>query len=234
MRKLFLTIAFLFYSSLLILAQDQKVNLIRQTNHLKDGRIQLVEMNKEGDTVIVGYLSSVNPDIRNGEFRFYGNNRTLQAKGNYSEDIPAGLWQYFDKEGNVTKTLNYNKTIEFLTADTIKPKEVILVAEQMPYYKIQSTTSYETLEYFKKYILENMVYPIYAEKKNITGRIFIQFVVNETGKVCNLSVIRSSGSLDLNMEAFRLMSESPLWEPGKRKNVAVAVSLTIPISFNLK
>jgi hypothetical protein len=38
---------------------------------------------------------------------------------------------------------------------------------------------------FIKYILENVKYPEDAKKKGITGKVYVQYVVDETGKSCN-------------------------------------------------
>lgn len=225
MKKLLLFVIFFLNLSILLMAQ-KSISLDKEIKDLTDGTYQLIEKNKKGDTLIIGTLSSIKPEVKNGEFRFYDQNRILEAKGFYTNNIPSGLWYYYDYQGNTTRTINYDKTIEFLKADTIRPKNVFLVVERMPYFNKD-----EPNQSFRNYIKENMVYPIYAAKKNISGRIFLYFIITKSGKLSNLSVIRTSGDIDLNMEALRLVSESPLWEPGFQGKDTVAVSYTFPITF---
>ncbi|RLD56856.1 MAG: energy transducer TonB, partial [Bacteroidetes bacterium] len=60
------------------------------------------------------------------------------------------------------------------------------------------------------------------------------FIVDKNGKIKNISVVRGTECMDINMEAIRVVSESPVWEPGMQKNSKTNVSFTIPISFHLK
>lgn len=237
MKKLFL-FCLVLCQSILLMAQ-KPIKLFKETRQLPNGKFQLVEKNKKGDILIVGTLSSINPEVRDGEFNFYDADKIFEAKGFYTENVPSGIWNYYNKQGEIVKSINCDKTIQFLNADTIKPKEVFLVVEQMPDFRISDSDTIPSNEpfmntnYFRKYVNENLVYPIYAAKKNISGRIFVQFIITETGKVCNLKLIISSGNLDLNMEALRLISESPLWKPGRQRNIPVAVVYTFPITFVL-
>lgn len=237
MRKLLFTSIVIFNSSILLMAQNQ-IKLIKETKQLPDETFQIIEKNIKGDTLVNGVLSSIDPEIKNGVFYFYDSDRILEAKGYYAGDVPSNIWNYYDKQGNIVRTINYDKTIGFLNADTIVPKEVFLVVEQMPDFKFNESDTihgnmlFKTGESFRQYVKENLVYPIYAAKKSISNRVFIQFVITETGKVCNLKVLRSSGNLDLNMEALRVISESPQWESGRQRNVPVAVSYTFPITFH--
>lgn len=158
MKKL-LFLGIIFLNSSILLTAQKPIKLYRETQKLPDGTYQLIEKNEKGDTLIIGNLSSIKPEVRNGEFRFYDSHKILEAKGYYSNDIPSGVWNYYDSQGNTIKTLNYNKTIEFLNADTVKLKNVFLVVERMPYFKNENDDA------FRNYIKENMVYPIYAAKK---------------------------------------------------------------------
>ena len=210
----------------LLLAQRSYKNLKRKVDQLSEINYQIFEMHKE-DTIVIGYLSSINPEIRNGEFKFFTNKGELIAIGNYKQDLPSGIW-YYHKGGEVLKEINYDKTLEFLKSDTTKYKAEYFMVEQMPKFQGKSQDN------FRIYIRENLIYPIYARTKGLEGKVMIQFTVNEEGVVGGVSVQRTTGNVDFNMEAIRIVSESPNWEPGKQKNIAVPVRFVFPVVFELK
>ena len=60
-----------------------------------------------------------------------------------------------------------------------------------------------------------------------------QFTVTETGKVNDVKVLRSVNE-DLDKEAARVVSQSPLWTPGRDENgEAVSVSYVFPVIFKI-
>lgn len=76
-------------------------------------------------------------------------------------------------------------------------------------------------------------YPESAREAGIEGRVGVSFVVNETGKISNIEVTRSSGNSSLDNEAKRVVSSMPDWKPGKNNGTAVKVSYSLPITFKL-
>jgi periplasmic protein TonB len=83
------------------------------------------------------------------------------------------------------------------------------------------------------FIVKNTKYPEQAKKDSITGKVFVQFVINEAGKVGNAKVLKSANPL-LDAEALRVINTMPAWTPGKNKGVVVKVAFTLPIMFALK
>jgi len=235
--KKYLLIAIIILNSSIISMAQKPIEFIKEIKQLPDGSFQIIEKNKEGDILLIGVLSSINPEIRNGVFYFYYSNGIIEAKGEYSGDLPSNIWKYYDKQGNIVKSIDYNKTIDFLNADTIEPKEVYTIVEQMPYLKTYNSETIKNKNFadshalFNKYIQENLVYPIHAAKMDVSDFVYMNFVVDETGKICSVRVLQSSGNLDLNMEALRVISESPRWEPGRQRNNPVKVAFNMPIRF---
>ncbi len=81
-----------------------------------------------------------------------------------------------------------------------------------------------------KWMQEEVKYPTAAAKDKIEGRVLVQFVVNEHGKVVNPKVIKGVHPL-LDAEALRAVSEMKDWEPGVKNGVAVRVKYTLPVRF---
>ena len=85
-----------------------------------------------------------------------------------------------------------------------------------------------------KFISENLEYPQHAIDGQIEGRVVVQFVVDKTGKVGNIQVVRSIDKL-LDQAAIDVVRALPAWKPGMQNGqpVKVNVRYTLPVSFKL-
>ncbi len=87
---------------------------------------------------------------------------------------------------------------------------------------------------FMKYVHENIVYPEAATANNESGKVIVSFVVDATGKVGNVKVLKSVSEA-LDAEAVRVVSGSPDWTPGQNADgVAVPVCYRLPVTFALR
>jgi protein TonB len=75
-------------------------------------------------------------------------------------------------------------------------------------------------------------YPDMARKAGIEGRVIIQFIVNEQGKVENPRVIRGIGG-GADKEALRVVKQAE-FEPGRQRGNPVRVQYSLPITFKLQ
>ena len=80
------------------------------------------------------------------------------------------------------------------------------------------------------FLNQTIIYPADALKKKEQGKVIVQFVVNNTGKVENAKVLRSI-SPSLDKEALRVIGLLPDWIPGEQNGVKVAVSRIVPVVF---
>jgi protein TonB len=79
-----------------------------------------------------------------------------------------------------------------------------------------------------------MVYPAIAAEKNLQGKCFLQFVVEEDGSITNIKVLRGVPDCpEFDMEAVRIVKSMPKWKPGKIQGRAVRSYYTLPVAFNL-
>lgn len=84
----------------------------------------------------------------------------------------------------------------------------------------------------QEYIAKNVEYPMYAIDRNITGKVFISFIVEKNGRITNVQVERGAHT-SLDAEAVRLISEMPKWKPGKKYGKKVRTRVRLPINFTL-
>ncbi len=83
---------------------------------------------------------------------------------------------------------------------------------------------------FDDYIHKNLIYPEKAEELGITGKVLIQFIVNQNGQVQDVKAIQMVDSL-LDREAIRVVKSSPRWKPGTKNGRTVNVQLVYPVIF---
>ena len=111
-------------------------------------------------------------------------------------------------------------------AEKAAEEEIFMVVEQMPEFP-------GGIKELMDYLGTNVKYPENAMKKNVQGRVVVQFVVEKDGSLSEASVIRSIDP-DLDAEALRVVQTMPKWKPGMQKGQAVRVKYTLPVSFKLQ
>jgi len=103
--------------------------------------------------------------------------------------------------------------------------EVFKIVENMPKYPGGN-------EALKNDIVQAIKYPEEAKKNNISGKVFVSFVVNKEGEVENPKIERGVNPL-LDKEALRVIENLKTWSPGTQRGVKVKVMFTVPINFAL-
>lgn len=115
-------------------------------------------------------------------------------------------------------------------------------AQQKPVEKVDSDGVYLMpdqlpefpggIQAMMKFLSTNIKYPVEAQKKGISGRVIVQFVIMEDGTLDQAKVIRGVDPL-LDEEALRVVKSMPKWKPGMDRGEVVKVRFTAPIMFNL-
>ena len=132
------------------------------------------------------------------------------------------------EDRNVTRTLKEEVVVE---KKEEKPKEekkeeIFRSVEQMPQFPGGEAA-------LMKYLQSHINYPPMAAENNIQGRVVVQFVVDKTGKVGEVKVVRSVDK-DLDKEAVRVCKSLPKFTPGRQNGQAVSVWYTLPVTFKLQ
>ena len=63
-----------------------------------------------------------------------------------------------------------------------------------------------------KYIQKNVKYPPIAKEYNITGKVFVSFIVDKSGSVTNVKIVRGVDK-NLDAEALRVVKSLPKYKP---------------------
>ncbi|WP_214071274.1 energy transducer TonB [Mucilaginibacter sp. dw_454] len=87
-------------------------------------------------------------------------------------------------------------------------------------------------ETFSKFIADNVKYPAVDRANYTSGKVYVQFVVEQDGQLSKIHAL-SGPSVSLKNEAERVLETSPAWAPGLKDNKPVRVAYTMPIIFNV-
>ena len=111
-----------------------------------------------------------------------------------------------------------------------KPKEVVeqvfTVVEQMPQFPGGEAA-------LMKFLQSHINYPPMAAENGVQGKVVVQFVVDKTGRVGEVKVVRSVDK-DLDREATRVCKSLPKFTPGRQNGHPVSVWYTLPVFFKLQ
>ena len=138
--------------------------------------------------------------------------------------MPRWTW-VGDPDKKTLKSVEIEQPIEF-KLDGKNTSEVYDMVKEAPEFPGGPKAMME-------YLTTNMRYPQIAKENGIQGRVILQFVVDETGKVTDPKILRGVDPA-LDLEAIRLVEAMPQWTPGKQDGKAVAVRFTVPVSFKLE
>ncbi len=99
----------------------------------------------------------------------------------------------------------------------------IHVAEVMPCFP-------GGLEELVKFIASNIEYPQVARERGIGGRVVLQLIIDKTGQVCDVKVVKSVDEY-IDQEAVRVCKMLPKFVPGMVNGHPVSVWYMLPIVF---
>jgi protein TonB len=106
--------------------------------------------------------------------------------------------------------------------DSINSTTHIFINEPMPGYPGGHAE-------MTKFIKKNLKYP--RDSRTIQGKVYIEFVVNETGSLSDFRVVKGlTDSFDNS--ALETVKKMPNWIPAKRDNKSILTKIVIPITFD--
>lgn len=83
-----------------------------------------------------------------------------------------------------------------------------------------------------EYIVANTPYPEEDRKAGIKGTVYVQFVIESSGKVTNAKILKGVSPL-IDKVALNAITNMPDWIPARKGNKPVSYEMTMPIKFEL-
>ena len=162
------------------------------------------------------------------DFKITKNKKRKQEDKSY-ETPPPEVIEIVEDEVEIEKELEIEDTEtdedEIIEIEEEDDEEFFMVVENMPEFPGGDLG-------LMKFIQKNVKYPAIAKEYNITGKVYVSFIVDKQGKVTNVKIVRGVDK-NLDGEALRVVSALPNYKPGKQRGKPVRVMFTIPINFTL-
>jgi len=107
----------------------------------------------------------------------------------------------------------------------IQKREIFTAVEQNPEFIGGQAKMYQFLG-------ENIKYPQAAQRANVSGRVFVKFIVEDDGSIGDVEVMKGIG-FGCDEEAIRVVKSMPRWKPGVQNGKNVRVYYNMPIVYKL-
>jgi TonB family protein len=150
-------------------------------------------------------------------------NKITNSIRKYALTLP--IFAMFLTSVQARSTVNNPELLKDTTVNTAQTDKPLVGVEKMPQFPGGDKA---LMDFFSR----NLRYPASAVEKKIQGRVTLRFVVNKTGNIENIEVIRGLNEA-CDAEAVRVIKLMPKWIPGVQKGKNVSVYFTIPILFKL-
>lgn len=208
--------------------------------------------NLDNSLYSVTELSSINPDVRNGKYTEYHKNGKIRLTCEYLEGLKNGKSYTYHENGKLSYEEDYLKGVlhGFVKGyyESGVPRRVdrydngqlaegkcFGVNGQDTTYFVQSVMARfinGSLEKYRKYVQQELVYPRKAIEEGIKGTVYISFCVNSKGQVVDVRVIESPSSY-LSKAVTDVVIDSPDWTPAMQEGRKVKQQFWMPIIFQM-
>jgi TonB family protein len=185
-----------------------KASYYRIIDKLSDGRFKYSDYWISGEIQSKIFLSSMDPEIWDGDCILYNKNGTLKETSSYKQDKSICPIKRFDTNGMLD--------IEYINnLDILDNKDEMLQA----------------IIDFEVFVKSKIIYPENAKLSNIQGQVMTAFYIDPNGHPYRISVTHSV-CRDLDNEAIRIIKlytwPAPVYQGNK-----TMIWVALPITFNL-
>lgn len=218
------------------IAENVKYPIIAAEQGIQGKVFVMFVISETGDVEDAKVVRGVDPSLDQEALRVInsmsawkpGRQRGKAVKVQYTVPINFQLNDNKPKPKKIDETVvvGYNRNRSYNLANTNINDSIYFECDEMPVFEGGELD-------VRKYIANNIKYPVEAQKYGIQGKVYISFVVAKDGAVERVKVARSVDP-SLDNEAIRVVSSMPKWEPGKDKGEPVDVAFTMPVNFQLQ
>jgi len=244
MKHLF--ILYFFFFSMATLCSAQKVMFINE------GDFRVSKENASGYRVV--FLDSV---VNNSVLvKDYALDSVLLSSGYYLRDNlrkPDGVVRYFRDSGQLKSIVHYKEGVlngslvnyyktgqvrrqeEYLHDSLVSSKCFGINGSDTAYYPraLPPTFKGGTSDGVRSFISGRLVYPEDALDQGREGDVYVYFVVDTIGGICQLKIVKSDNEL-FSKEALRVVKKSSkYWGAGYREGQKVKCAYVVPVRFRI-
>lgn len=155
-------------------------------------------------------------------------------------DTPS-IIQYDDMERELEYIYNFAMELVNGDAPSFLPDPESTVSSTpsgaIPYYECDILPSFlgntDPKVFLEKWVYSYLKYPQEAVRNGIQGRVLVDFVIDEKGKVKDVKVLKGVDPL-LDAEAVKVISASPDWKPARIQGRKVRSEMSLYVEFKLE
>jgi len=143
-------------------------------------------------------------DKLDGEFKVFYQNGQLKRL----ETWRNGEWENgecYDELGNKTQYCSYQEMAEYIGG----------------------------LPELYKFIGQTLIYPKYARRNGIQGKVYVGFIIDTDGSIIDAQIIKGVEK-HIDDEAIRVVNKMPKWKPGRFEGNLVKTEFVLPINFKFE
>ena len=126
---------------------------------------------------------------------------------------------------------------DFDPAESVREQYIAGRSGAIPFYECDSKPTFfgssDPAVFLKRWVYAYLKYPNEAVRQGIQGRVQVDFIIDEKGKVTDVRAVRSSHPL-LEEEALRVIKASPDWKPGRVGKTKVKSEISLNVEFRLE
>ncbi len=106
---------------------------------------------------------------------------------------------------------------------------IFLIVEKMPRFQDQKRTG---ITEFQEWVNNQEKVKQVVRESNLTGKAYIQFIVNSEGEVCDVKPSQKRTKPELEAAAVDIVESSPKWiSPGTQRGKPVNIRFTVQVDF---
>ena len=155
-------------------------------------------------------------------------------------DTPS-IIQYEDMERELEYIYSYASELLNGAAPSFRPDETAKSSGRtsgaIPYYEVDYRPTFlgspEPKVFLEKWVYQYLKYPQEAIRDGIQGRVLVDFIIDEKGKVTDVKVLKGVDPL-LDEAAVKVVSASPDWKPARHQGKKVKSEMSIYVEFKLE
>ena len=88
------------------------------------------------------------------------------------------------------------------------------------------------IEKMFEFILENFEYPTECKKRNVRGKVEVEFTIEKGGDMSALCILKGLDP-DIDREMLRVFRAMPRWTPATKNGELVRYTLVVPVTVKL-
>lgn len=177
---------------------------------------------------------------KEGLWKFYDSDGVLQRETKFKKGLMEGETISYSEDGEITAKIDYRADTIYNSKIVSGKHEAFKVVQEMPLFG-DGCPELKTMKERKACAQNNMLqtmyknlrYPPNAREYGLEGMAIVRFVVDETGGIKDILVIRGL-SQEITDEVLRVVNLLDTWVPGTEDGEPVSVMYTLPFKFRLE